>query len=98
MSIGNIGSVESGQSTEIVGENKITITGIPNLQIDMVWKILDKKDLTTCKIKEIESSVELVNNGIKNQSENIIRTGWDVFADLGTEIMAKVITGYMMGK
>ena len=98
MSIGNIGSVESGQSIEIVGENKITISGIPNLQIDTVWNILDKKELPSAKIQEIESAVEMINSGISSQSENIVQTGWNMLVELGAETIAKIVTGYMIGK
>ena len=98
MSIGNIGSVESGQSTEIVGENKITISGVPNLQLDTIWKVLNKEELPPEKVQVIESAVEMINSGISNQSENIIQTGWDMLVELGAETIAKIVTGYMIGK
>lgn len=98
MSIGNIGSVESGQSTEIVGENKITISGIPNLQIDTIWRVLNKEELPPEKVQVIESAVEMINGGISSQSESIVQTGWNMLVELGAETIAKIVTGYMIGK
>ena len=98
MTIGNIGSIESGSTTELVGGNKITISGVKNLEVDMIWKVLNKEELPTEQIKTIESSVEMINSGLSNQSENIIQTGWDMLIDFGAVTMAKIITAYMVGK
>lgn len=98
MTIGNIGNVESAQNTEIVGENKIMISGIPNLQIDTIWKVLNKEELPPEKVQVIESAVKMINGGISNQSESIVQTGWDIFVSLGAETIAKIVTAYMVGK